>query len=103
MSAADRPLRQTGGAHPAEQRQTPYAPRGRGQAVRDGQFHIYPIPTIDEGISLLTGLPAGERQPDGSYPADTVNGTIHRNLREMANKVKAFAHPEEKKTKDEEG
>jgi len=71
------------------------------EAVRQGQFHIYPIATIDEGITLLTGKSAGERRLDGSYPDNTVNGAVLRNLREMAQKVKAFMRPEEKKGKQD--
>ncbi len=34
---------------------------GGCRAIKDGKFHIYAVKTIDEGIELLTGLPAGER------------------------------------------
>ena len=57
-------------------------------AVADGKFHIYPVRTVDEGIELLTGLPAGVRGPDGAYPADTVNGKVDRRLRELAEQGK---------------
>ncbi len=53
-------------------------------AVRAGQFHIYPIETIDQGIETLTGVPAGERQPDGSYPEGTINRRVMDRLAEMA-------------------
>lgn len=43
-------------------------------AVRQGKFAIYAVATIDEGIELLTGIPAGEPDPDGDFPADSVNG-----------------------------
>lgn len=72
------------------------------EAIRDGKFHIYPIASIDDGIALLTGKQAGELQPDGRYPDGTVNGEVHRHLREMAQKVRAYAHPEEKKQKGDE-
>lgn len=65
-------------------------------AVRQGTFHIYPIASIDEGIALLTGIDAGERQPDGSYPEHTVNGAVYRQLQQLAAKVKDFMHTEEK-------
>ena len=41
-------------------------------AVREGKFHIYPVRTIDEGIELLTGVPAGERGEDGMFPEEHV-------------------------------
>ncbi|GBD11979.1 Lon protease [bacterium HR23] len=53
------------------------------EAVRAGKFHIWAVRTVDEGISILTGVPAGERQPDGSFPPETVNGRVDKRLREM--------------------
>lgn len=52
------------------------------EAVRKGLFHIYPVRTVDEGIEILTGVPAGERQADGSYPEGTVHGLVAKKLRE---------------------
>lgn len=66
------------------------------EAVRQGQFHIYSARTIDEGIEILTGVPAGERQPDGTYPEGTLNYLVDRRLKEMADRLKSF-YAEEKK------
>ena len=41
------------------------------QAVKDGLFHIYAISTIEEGIEILTGVPAGKKDKDGNFPAGT--------------------------------
>jgi predicted ATP-dependent protease len=60
------------------------------EAVRQGQFHIYLARTIDEGISLLTGVPAGEVKPDGTYPEGTVNFLVHKRLKELAEQAKTF-------------
>jgi len=73
------------------------------QAIREGKFHIYPIATIDEGISLLTGKPAGELQSNGYYPAGTVNAAVHARLKDLAQKVKGFLHPPEKGEEEEPG
>jgi lon-related putative ATP-dependent protease len=54
------------------------------EAVRQGKFHIWPIKTIDEGIEILTGVSAGELQPDGTYPEGTVNARVMERLRELA-------------------
>jgi lon-related putative ATP-dependent protease len=62
------------------------------KAVEDGIFGIYPASLIEEGIELLTGVPAGERLPDGSYPADTVYGRVDRKLEEMADTLRAFSY-----------
>jgi predicted ATP-dependent protease len=55
-------------------------------AVASGQFHIYPVETIDQGIELLTGIEAGERDANGEYPYGTVNHLVQRRLREFAKK-----------------
>jgi lon-related putative ATP-dependent protease len=54
------------------------------QACARDEFAIYPIGTIDEGIALLSGRPAGRRGPDGAYPADSINGLIESRLRLFA-------------------
>ncbi|PLY01180.1 MAG: ATP-dependent protease [Desulfuromonas sp.] len=53
-------------------------------AVEEGQFHIWSIETIDQGIEILTGVAAGERQDDGSWPKDSVNDLVERELRKMS-------------------
>jgi len=59
--------------------------RGRVvDAVRAGRFRIFPVATIDQGISILTGLPAGVAGPDGNYPPDSVNGRVEARLRALA-------------------
>jgi len=60
-------------------------------AVARGEFHIYPVETIDQGIELLTGIEAGERNPDGDYPYGTVNHLVERRLQEMAKKQMELA------------
>lgn len=59
-------------------------------AVEAGQFHIYAIETIDQGIELLTGVPAGEKQEDGSFPPDTINAKVQNRLREYARQWAAY-------------
>jgi lon-related putative ATP-dependent protease len=51
-------------------------------AVRDGKFHIYPVKTIDEGIEILTGVPAGKAQSDGTFPAGTIHYLVGKKLKE---------------------
>ncbi|MGE0255095.1 MAG: AAA family ATPase [Alphaproteobacteria bacterium] len=59
--------------------------RGRVvDAVRAGRFRIFPVETIDQGIAILTGLPAGAPGPDGAWPSDSVNGRVEARLRAMA-------------------
>ena len=59
-------------------------------AVRAGQFHIWAVRTIDEGIELLTDNPAGQRGPDGLYPEGTVHRLVEDCLREYAERLRAF-------------
>jgi lon-related putative ATP-dependent protease len=60
------------------------------EVVREGKFRIYSVRTIDEGIALLTGVAAGEPQPDGSYPEGTVNFLVQKRLRELAEQARSF-------------
>ncbi len=61
------------------------------EAVAQGKFHIYAVKTIDEGIEILTGAPAGERGPDGKYPPDCINGLVDDRLRSLAEGLREFA------------
>jgi lon-related putative ATP-dependent protease len=60
------------------------------EAVKAGKFHVYPIETIDQGISLLTGMSAGELDEEGNYPEGTINHQVRRRLAEMAEKRQQF-------------
>jgi lon-related putative ATP-dependent protease len=59
-------------------------------AVKAGQFHIYSVRTIDEGIEVLTGTEAGKRQKDGAFEDGTVNYRVDNQLKSMAEKLKEF-------------
>jgi lon-related putative ATP-dependent protease len=60
------------------------------EAVRKEQFHLWAVRTVDEGIELLTGCPAGRREADGSYPATTVHGRVAARLSEYADRLRAW-------------
>jgi lon-related putative ATP-dependent protease len=60
-------------------------------AVREGRFHIYPVETLDQGIAILTGVPAGEPDAEGNYPEESINGKVVARLAEMAEKRIEFA------------
>jgi predicted ATP-dependent protease len=62
-------------------------------AVRDGKFNIWSVATIDQGIEILTGVAAGERGADGSYPKGSINFLADKRLREMLEQMKMFASP----------
>lgn len=54
------------------------------KAVKDGTFHIYAIKTVDEGIELLTGVPAGKKNKNGEYTVGTVNYLVNEKLKKYA-------------------
>ena len=56
------------------------------QAVEEGHFHIYPVRSIDQGMEILTGLPAGEMDEDRLFPEGTLNGLVQKRLHEFAEK-----------------
>jgi lon-related putative ATP-dependent protease len=60
------------------------------RAVREGRFAIWSVTTIDEGIALLTGLPAGERDGAGHFPAESVNGKVEARLTGLAQLRQSF-------------
>jgi lon-related putative ATP-dependent protease len=74
------------------------------EAVRAGRFHIWSVATIDEGIEIMTGVPAGERVEDGGYPEGTINFLVEKRLREFGESMKKFAAaPEKGEKKETEG
>ena len=64
------------------------------EAVQEGKFHIYGVSTIDQGIALLTGKDAGEKQEDGAYPEGTVNRAVQQKIWELAAKARVFSGTE---------
>jgi len=60
------------------------------EAVRDGRFHIYAVRTIDEGIELLTGIPAGQPDENGEYPKDTIHYRVNAKLHEWTETMAAL-------------
>ena len=69
------------------------------EAVKKGEFHIYSVKTIDEGIEILTGKEAGEMQPDGSYPKGSINSLVNESLKKLAEGLKKFGGEDEKEGK----
>ncbi len=54
------------------------------EAVKNKQFHIYSVSTIEEGIEVLTGVPAGKKDRDGHFPAGTINHLVYEKLKKYA-------------------
>ena len=53
-------------------------------AVKNNKFHIYAVSTIEEGIEVLTGVPAGKKDKEGKFPAGTVNYLVYEKLQKYA-------------------
>jgi lon-related putative ATP-dependent protease len=60
------------------------------EAVAEGQFHIWAVSSIDEGITLLTGREAGEADEHGEYPEGTVHRLVHERLQNYAARQREF-------------
>lgn len=71
------------------------------QAVKDGKFHIYTAETVDEGMEILTGLPAGARKKDGTYAKGTINYIVDKKLRSMTEKLGKLASEEKAEEKNQ--
>ncbi len=67
------------------------------EAVRSGKFHVYAVSTIDEGVELLTGVPAGVRT-DGTYPEGTIHHLVEKRLEEFAEVLKKHGKSEEEES-----
>jgi len=66
------------------------------QAVQSGQFHIWSVTDVDEGIEILTGIPAGKAAEDGSYPEGSVNFLVDQRLQAMVESMRRFSGPRDK-------
>jgi lon-related putative ATP-dependent protease len=59
-------------------------------AMKASKFHIWSVSTINEGIEHLTGVTAGAKKDDGTYPRDSINDLVQRRVSDMADRVKEF-------------
>lgn len=57
-------------------------------SVKEGKFHIYAISSIDEGIEILTGVPAGKKNKEGKFPAGTIKYLAYEKLKHYADNAK---------------
>jgi predicted ATP-dependent protease len=66
------------------------------RAIGEGRFHLYAVSSVSQGIEILTGVPAGERDSSGRFPASSVYGRVERRLIEIAERLRqaeaAHAH-----------
>lgn len=60
-------------------------------AVREGIFHLWSVAEVDDAVALLTGVDAGVRDENGSYPADSVNGMVEATLLRFVEDIRTFS------------
>jgi len=60
------------------------------KAVTDKQFHIYAVENVDQAIEVLTGIPAGEIDASGKYPAESINFLAEQKLLKMSQTREKF-------------
>jgi predicted ATP-dependent protease len=63
------------------------------EVVQGGAFHIYPVKSVDETITLLTGIEAGTPGDDGAFPEGSINGRVQRRLAQLARLAREHASP----------
>jgi predicted ATP-dependent protease len=66
------------------------------EAIEAGEFHVFPIKHIDQGIELMTGVEAGEMDEEGNYPEESINERVSRRLQKMAERLAKFGKSEGK-------
>jgi predicted ATP-dependent protease len=71
-------------------------------AVKEWKFHIYAVKTIDQGMEILTGIMAGERDRAGFFPDRSINRRVEVRLLSLAEKRAGFAQPVEVEEEDGE-
>src|SRR5271156_1095059 len=74
------------------------------EAVEEGMFHLYAVDTVAHGIEVLTGLPAGERDASGRFPASSIFGRVERRIIEIAERLReaeGHAHHEPRESSDD--
>lgn len=57
-------------------------------AVEKGEFHIYSVSTIDQGIEILTGIAAGVEDSDGNWTEGSINALVKERLEELSEKLR---------------
>jgi lon-related putative ATP-dependent protease len=61
------------------------------EAAAKGEFHIYPVSSIDEGIEILTGIEAGRRRENGAFEEGSINDLVDKELQRLAQGWKTFS------------
>ncbi|MDM8000815.1 MAG: ATP-binding protein [Dehalococcoidia bacterium] len=68
-------------------------------AIREGTFSVYSVDSIDEGIEILTGIPAGKRLESGRFEEGSINDRVQKRLEQLARVMREFGKEKEKERK----
>ncbi|HZW35856.1 MAG TPA: hypothetical protein VFF01_02870, partial [Candidatus Deferrimicrobiaceae bacterium] len=71
------------------------------EAVREGKFRIHAIEHVEDGVEILTGMPAGKEGPDGRYPAGALNRLVEERLTALREAMKGEEEGEKRKEGEE--
>ena len=76
---------------PASNREHLMLRRDVVKAVEEGQFSVWAVDEVDQAMTILTGVEAGERDEEGAFDPESVNGMVEARLRELAEQALAFS------------
>jgi predicted ATP-dependent protease len=68
------------------------------EAVANGDFHVWAVSHIDEGIEILTGLPAGGRRDDGTFAPGTINDLVDQRLEQLGQRLRDWGRASDRAT-----
>jgi len=57
------------------------------EACRQGQFHVWAVNSIDQGLEVLTGVKAGRRGKRGEFTRDSVHARVAAKLKAIAEQL----------------
>jgi lon-related putative ATP-dependent protease len=72
------------------------------EEVEKNNFHIWAVDHVDQGIEILTGVPAGKIDDEGNFPEGTINYLVNKRLEELSEALKEFEGPGEEEPKESE-
>lgn len=68
------------------------------EAVENGDFHVWAVSSIDEGIEILTGLPAGEPRDGGGWTPGSINDLVDQRLEDLGKRLRDWGKSSDKTT-----
>jgi lon-related putative ATP-dependent protease len=67
------------------------------EAIKEGKFSIQSVESVDEGIEILTGVPAGKRLEGGKFEEGSINDRAQKRLEQLAKVMREFGKEKERK------